>query len=164
MGTETPERGQYLVPSAGPLPERPTTAPAPPPTPSAHVDARNVSCQGLAFRVDPDVLTFHGMPITGYAEEMARRTENHVYGCDLIGHIPVVEYDELVVTRRQALVIQAPEISCMSVEMLRSIDSVRIVGGNRIHVGEDENGEPVLYRITGWDAARSALVLKRVDR
>lgn len=125
------------------------------------VDARNLSCQALQLSIDPDVLTFHGTPVTGYAEEMARRTEAHVYGCDLIGHIPVAAYDDFVVTRRQALVIQAPDITCMAVELLRSIDSVRIAG-DRIHVGEDENGEPVTYQITGWDAERVALVLKRI--
>jgi hypothetical protein len=72
-------------------------------------------------------------------------------------------YGEFIVTRRQALVIQAPDITCMSVELLRSIDSARI-NGDSIHVGEDERGEPVTYQITGWDAARFALVLRRIRR
>lgn len=61
------------------------------------ISARNISCQGLALNVDPDVLTFHGTPVTGYADEVARRGEDHIYTCDLIGHIP----DDFRITRVQ---------------------------------------------------------------
>lgn len=50
-------------------------------------DARDLSCQGLTL-VDPGVLTFHGYEVVGFAEEMQRRGEIHVYGCDVIGHLP----------------------------------------------------------------------------
>lgn len=53
-------------------------------------DARELSCQGLtlvSLDPDPKYPTFHGHPVTGYAEELARRGEAHVYGCDLIGHL-----------------------------------------------------------------------------
>lgn len=49
-------------------------------------DARNLSCQGLAM-VDPGIRTFHGYLVEGYAEEMQRRGEAHVYACDLVGHM-----------------------------------------------------------------------------
>ncbi|MET8987744.1 hypothetical protein ABZW49_20045 [Nonomuraea wenchangensis] len=49
-------------------------------------DARDLSCQGLAL-VDPASVTFHGWLVAGYAEEMQRRGEGHVYGCDVIGHL-----------------------------------------------------------------------------
>lgn len=49
------------------------------------VAARSLSCQGLA-QVDADALTFYGLPLAGYAEEMARRGADHVYGCEPIGH------------------------------------------------------------------------------
>jgi hypothetical protein len=64
-------------------------------------DARNISCQGLALNVDPDVLTFHGKPVTNYAEEWARRGEGHIYGCDLVGHIP--DPDGPHITHQQVL-------------------------------------------------------------
>lgn len=51
------------------------------------VDASDLSCSGLTW-VDPDVRTFHGRPVNGYAEEMARRTEDHVFGCESPSHIP----------------------------------------------------------------------------
>jgi hypothetical protein len=35
--TDVPERGQYMVPSAAPLPERPKTAPQPPPPASGRL-------------------------------------------------------------------------------------------------------------------------------
>lgn len=54
------------------------------------VDAEHLSCQGLQS-VDPDLLTFHGDRVLGYAEELARRTEDHVFGCERIGHIPAGE-------------------------------------------------------------------------
>lgn len=50
------------------------------------VNARDLSCQALALSVDPDVQTFYGRKVVGYAEEMARRTEDHVFGCEAIGH------------------------------------------------------------------------------
>jgi hypothetical protein len=55
------------------------------------VDARELSCQGLA-NVDPSYSKpiFHpgvnGQYVIGYAEKMARLGEGHVNGCDLIGH------------------------------------------------------------------------------
>jgi hypothetical protein len=55
------------------------------------VDARELSCQGLA-NVDPSYSKpiFHpgvyGQYVLGYAEKMARLGEGHVYGCDLMGH------------------------------------------------------------------------------
>jgi hypothetical protein len=55
--------------------------------------ASDLSCQGLAA-VDPDRLTHGNLPVQGYAEEMAKRGEGHVYGCELIGHgLPPVEPD-----------------------------------------------------------------------
>lgn len=65
------------------------------------VDARNISCQGLAQSIDPDVLTFHGQTVVNYAEEIERRGEGHVYGCDLIGH--VMEPDLPRITHAQVL-------------------------------------------------------------
>lgn len=50
------------------------------------VDARDLSCQGLAD-VDPGALDFHGRPVEGYAAEVARRGDGHVSSCDLIGHL-----------------------------------------------------------------------------
>ncbi len=57
-------------------------------------DARDLSCQGLMDVLadggpdggPDDGPTFHGLPVVHYAEEMARRGEWHVCGCELIGH------------------------------------------------------------------------------
>jgi hypothetical protein len=51
------------------------------------VYARELSCQAFAridFSVTP--ITFQGVPVIGYAAELARRGEAHVRGCELIGH------------------------------------------------------------------------------
>lgn len=77
---------------------------------------------------------------------------------------PSEVYGELVVSRRQALIEHAPESTLMALEMLRHIDSARFVGADRIYLGEDANAEPVMYRIVGWDAGRSALILRLVTR
>ena len=51
------------------------------------INATELSCQGLAaVQLDADGPTFYGEPVVGYAAEMRRRGEWHVYGCDLIGH------------------------------------------------------------------------------
>jgi hypothetical protein len=59
------------------------------------VHARELSCQALGGYVIPDddrygepMPTWHGEPVEGYQEEFARRGEDHVNSCDLIGHIP----------------------------------------------------------------------------
>lgn len=54
------------------------------------MDARHLSCQALQ-QVEADSLTLHAnphMPVTGYADEMRRRGEDHVFGCRLVGHVP----------------------------------------------------------------------------
>ena len=74
-------------------------------------------------------------------------------------------YGELVLTRKMPAVVGSPpERTLMTVELLRSLNSAHLVGPDRICVGEDADGEPVFYRITGWNAAFSALVLTRCDR
>lgn len=53
-----------------------------------HVHATGLSCQGLTWideSIDPP--TFHGQIVDGYREEITRRGEDHVYGCELIGHL-----------------------------------------------------------------------------
>jgi hypothetical protein len=51
------------------------------------VNAYDLSCQGLTM-IDPSItpVTFHGDVVVGYEAEMDRRSEGHVFGCDLIGH------------------------------------------------------------------------------
>lgn len=52
------------------------------------IQARHLSCQGLQ-RLDPTRPIHQGtVPVVGVAEEIARRGEGHVYGCELIGHTP----------------------------------------------------------------------------
>jgi hypothetical protein len=68
---------------------------------------------------------------------------------------------ELIITRKQPLVIEAPDLTLMSVGLLHSIDSARIIGSDKVYVGEDDDDEHVLYRIVGWDSARCALILRR---
>ena len=52
------------------------------------IQARDLSCQALQ-RLDPTNPIHQGtVRVTGAAEEIARRGEGHVYGCELIGHIP----------------------------------------------------------------------------
>jgi hypothetical protein len=52
------------------------------------VDARDLSCQALAYYVDPSYYqpTFHGLPVVGHREEVERRTRAHITRCDLMGH------------------------------------------------------------------------------
>jgi hypothetical protein len=74
-------------------------------------------------------------------------------------------YGELTLTRKMPVVVgEIPERTLMTVELLRSLHTAHLIGPDRICVGEDTDGEPVLYRITGWNAAFSALVLTRCDR
>jgi len=56
------------------------------PTTQMAIHARDLSCQALAY-VDSAALVFHGQRGEGYAEELNRRGEIHVLGCDLIGHL-----------------------------------------------------------------------------
>lgn len=54
---------------------------------AAPVHASELSCQGLAaVQVGSSGVTFHGKPVDGYLGEMRRRGEDHVYGCDQVGH------------------------------------------------------------------------------
>ena len=54
------------------------------------IDASHLSCQGLTYCEDDDNgwVRHHGQLIAGYGREMARRGEDHVYSCNLVGHIP----------------------------------------------------------------------------
>ena len=52
----------------------------------AVVQAKNLSCQGLQM-VDPDQPIRGGQPVEGFRQEMKRRGEGHVFGCELIGHL-----------------------------------------------------------------------------
>lgn len=75
---------------------------------------------------------------------------------------PAEQYGELVVTRHQAVIKAAPELTLLALPMLRSIDSAHFITTDRIYLGVDSYGESVTYRIVGWDAERSALILRLV--
>lgn len=51
---------------------------------AAVVQAKHLSCQGLQM-VDPDQPMHGGLPVEGFQQELERRGEDHVYGCELIG-------------------------------------------------------------------------------
>jgi len=61
-------------------------------------DARDLSCQGLVDVLTDDGPdggpTFYGLPVVHYAEEIARRGDNHVHTCELIGHM-CTEHDPI---------------------------------------------------------------------
>jgi hypothetical protein len=78
--------------------------------------------------------------------------------------IPAEQYGELIVTRHQAVIKAVPELTLLALPMLRAIDSAHFVGADRIYLGVDSYDEPVTYRIVGWDAERSALILRLVTR
>lgn len=50
------------------------------------MNATELSCQALAL-LDPLTLDFHGQPVEGYQAEIRRRGEDHVIGCDVVGHL-----------------------------------------------------------------------------
>ena len=53
------------------------------------VAATDLSCQGLQYCYDDEHGTWrhHGRFVTGYLEEIERRGDDHVHGCELIGHM-----------------------------------------------------------------------------
>jgi hypothetical protein len=70
-------------------------------------------------------------------------------------------YGELVLTHTLPTVVQAPTRTLLTVEALRTLNSVYLLKPDVICVGEDDEGNPVVYAIVGWSAPERALILAR---
>lgn len=71
-------------------------------------------------------------------------------------------FEQVVITGQIPRVEAAPARSLLSVKLLRDAIRMPMIGGDTLHVGNDEHGDPVLYRIVGWSAPERALIIERV--
>lgn len=72
------------------------------------------------------------------------------------------QYGDVVVRRGPAIIEKAPGVALMSPELFLRLDAV-FIDRDIIRVGEDLDGEPVSYRITGWDADHKALIIQHTE-
>lgn len=92
------------------------------------IQARHLSCQGLQ-RLDPTMPVHMGtVPVIGVAEEIARRGEDHVYGCELIGHTP----EGPVMPERDASEVMSPAEEQKLIAVLDEIEPDPRPGDRRI--------------------------------
>lgn len=72
-------------------------------------------------------------------------------------------YGQIVARWAATVVVEAPERALITLELVRSLDNRALwCNADRLYLGDDQRGEEVIYRVTGWDAEATALVVERV--
>lgn len=73
------------------------------------------------------------------------------------------EFGQIIASWAHTTVEQADPRALVSLEFFASLDPRAVfVRGDRLFLGNDKDGNEVIYRVTGWHADDRALIVERV--